>query len=182
MIQLDESHLTAKQRRAVNLARSLTLPRPSFLGVDPGADTGLALWNPDDELLDLVMTVDFWTATAVLTALPADRLVVVLEDPNLNPATFGRGGGSTAKKQRIAQNVGKNMRDAQLLRALLEQRGILVRRVEPGMGDQKSKWTESTFRNLTGWEGHVRQDGIDAARMVFGLEGSYERWRGLCTS
>ena len=142
-----------------------------FLGIDPGQFTGLALWHPGTRKLDL-FTTDFWGAIDFLYEQKAFcerdeiHLKVVLEDPNLNKPVFAKKGvANNAALSKIAQNVGQNKRDSQLIAEFLRHEGIETKLVKP----TTSKWSKEEFEKITGYTERCSAHARDAAKLVFGL-------------
>ncbi len=138
----------------------------TYLGIDPGAKTGYALWR-DKQLY--VSTTTFWAMARTLEqfAVPDHahlEIIVVIENPALNRPVFPRLLTRNAMLK-IAQNVGANKRDAALLIELAESLGFEVRQVKP----TSAKWNRQTFERITKYTGRTSQHGRDAAKMVFGL-------------
>lgn len=102
-----------------------------YFAIDPGVHTGLAIYMPIRNVPDktvsyvlAVRTTDLWGVVDIIHAflrgkyVEISRLVVYLESPDKNPPVFRRG-LSRKIMEKIAQNVGANKREAQLLRARL---------------------------------------------------------------
>ena len=53
-----------------------------FIGIDPGRETGLAVWDAEAERFDVLMTTTFWKALDIVASYRADQVVVVIEDPS----------------------------------------------------------------------------------------------------
>ena len=138
-----------------------------FIGIDPGVSTGYALWEDDKLYVD---TGTFWSVVGTLEQFGRDarpegtEIVVVIEDPNLNRPVFPRG-VNPAMMLKVAQNVGANKRDAQLLIEWAESWELEVRRVRP----VSKKWDAETFQKITGYNGRTSQHARDAAKLVYGL-------------
>lgn len=136
-----------------------------YIGIDPGVETGIAIWYSKDKVLTL-FTLSFWEAINLLHKLSEkNQIKAILEDPNLNKPIFHKKGVDNEKKARkVAQNVGSNKRDAQLINEFLKIHNIETIIVKP----TTTKWKTTFFRQVTGYKGHASQHAIDAARMVYG--------------
>jgi hypothetical protein len=137
------------------------------IGIDPGTNTGLAIWSLLERRLTDVSTHDIFDAQDKI-ALLRDRydVFLVLEDAHLmkrKPA-----GNSAAR----AQGAGSVKRDCTLWRAWAAKRKIPLYRRAPGVGTKSSagivKWPAEQFRELTGWQGTTNEHGRDAAMLVYG--------------
>jgi len=145
--------------------------RRVVIGIDPGVKTGLAVINHG--LLEKVMTLDFWNAIkhveAYLEELKTTHEIdirVYIEDPNLNKPVFDRGQRGR-KALNIAQKVGSNKRDAQLLIEFCNLRELPVLAVRPVAGPF-TKMTAEFFKRQTGWNGRTSQHARDAAGLILG--------------
>lgn len=139
-----------------------------YIGIDPGKNTGIAIWHADLEELEILPAKPFWEAWEEVTlTYPPEEVIAVVEDPTQNRPVFSRG-QSRPTREKIAQDIGRNKRDAQLWIAGLERLGFAVRRVRP----TQSKWTKKTFERITGYTGRSSEHARDAARMVYGLSPS----------
>ncbi len=150
----------------------MSTPTPQyFIGLDPGAETGLAVWDPKREVFAReLMTTSFWSAYDLVMTYPPATVLVVLEDPSKNRSTFHHGvprsEQAARKRERISRNVGSNQREAQLLASGLERQGYRVRRVRP----RSSKLGADLFKKITRYQGHPSEHARDAAMLVFGLK------------
>ena len=136
-----------------------------LIGIDPGVSTGFAIAR-DGKIIN-VKTVDFWDCIKLLRDMQNMGIVVYVENPNVNkPVFYKRGATNTAMMQRVAQNVGSNKRDAQLIIEFCHRNGIDVRPQAPQRGskDVDAKY----FQLLTGYTGSTSQHGRDAAMLIVG--------------
>lgn len=141
-----------------------------YIGIDPGAETGFAAWDPALQEFEELASMGFWDVFYKVLGYPHQSTLLVVEDPNLNAPTFPRG-LSKAASNKLSQNVGQNKRDAQLLIEGWEAEGFTVQRVKPsGKKGTKRKWTAETFKRITGQKKGYNQHIRDAAMMVFGLK------------
>lgn len=140
------------------------------IGIDPGVNTGFVVWDCEGQKFIELLTLDFWTAfdRMILWKRRCEeagrRLALVIENPNLNKPVFPRGNKLPVKLS-IAQRVGMNKKEADLLIKAAERMGIYVRTIKP----TKQKWNADTFRRVTGYEGRTNEHKRDAGRLVFGM-------------
>ncbi len=150
----------------------MTRPTPTryFIGLDPGQQTGFAVWDAVEGRFAVLKTSTFWEAIALVERYPAAGVVVVIEDPAKNRTTFNHGTPRTLKaarrREKISRDVGQNQREARLLATGLERNGYRVQRVRP----RSSKTGEAHFKRLTRYQGRTSQHSRDAAMLVFGLK------------
>ncbi len=140
------------------------------IGIDPGRQTGFAVWQRRLGQFAELTSVDFWSAVERLSDYYhrfGSGLLVVVEDPGKNKPVFAERleGSSVRASLRRAQNVGMNKEHARLLIEFCEMRGIAVRKVRP----TRKKWNADAFRRMTGYDGRTSQHARDAGRLVFGL-------------
>lgn len=163
-----------------------------YLGIDPGRNTGICIYNPKlkgTARIVKVDTTDFWgvidlienfkkivTRPAVIheTAIPFDyqdeneiELEVVIEDPNVNKPIFFPKGKVLPESVKMdkAQKVGRNKENAWLLMVYMERRKIKFRTMKP----KQSKWSENDLKIYTKYTGSTNEHNRDAIRMVWGL-------------
>lgn len=153
---------TVKAQRHLPAAFAPPGPPAAYVGLDPGQSTGLALLVPGQALE--VHTLEFWEAIAFLASAQARHapLLVVIEDPNLDRSLYARHDGIAGNRRtKIAQNVGANKRDAQLLLAWCARAGIATHAVRP-----PGKLTAAVFTAVTGIK-RCSQHARDAGHLLF---------------
>lgn len=140
-----------------------------YIGIDPGVNTGVAVWIPDAKRFTLLATKQFWDAIEIIresNSRPGVVLSVVIEDPSKNKPTFLRN-TTDRGMNRISRNVGANCRDARLIVEYCNRNGINVEAVRPSKKTM-TKLDADTFCKLTGWTGTCSQHSRDAAMLVWG--------------
>lgn len=141
-----------------------------YVGIDPGQTTGIAVWDGKKIVKD---SCPFFGAIEIIDTwwqFHAPHIQVVIEDPNLNRPTFNRYQGKMDTKtilsmQKIAQNVGMNKRDAQLIIEYCERHFVPYRIVKP----TTAKWDAKMLKALTGITDRTNQHVRDAIKLVYGL-------------
>lgn len=132
-------------------------------GVDPGANTGIVLWDVHAAQIADVFTEDFHFALDLLQQFEPGTLYVVLETPKENSFMYGRhtkklksairrGSFGAAWKQakiamRMAMKVGENQKEGELLREHAEQCGHPLRTVRP----TSKKWDADMAHHWLGY-------------------------------
>lgn len=141
------------------------------IGIDCGIHTGIALWDSKHKALHLC-TLSFWQAIDYIREQKSicDRdgivLKAVLEDVTQNKPVFPKKGvANNSALLRVAQNIGSNKRDSQLMAEFLKLHGIETRLVKP----TTAKWKAEEFMKITRYEGSSSQHARDAAKLVYGL-------------
>ncbi len=143
-----------------------------LIGIDPGVNTGVAVKHKAGNLL--LKTTTFWGAIEGICktkevcdkSLSESKLLVVIEDPNLNRPTFAKKGVSAVeikKFGKVSQNVGMNKMMAKLLIEYCELNKIPVQTVRP----KTAKWTAEALKAYTGYVGKSSQHARDAAKLIF---------------
>lgn len=145
-----------------------------FIGIDPGVNTGFAVWEPNERVFKQIDTFSFWWTIKQIEKLKINyTLTVVIEDVTQNSPTFDREIKEQDEEKRqkiqnkISQNVGSNKRDCQLIIEYCEGREIEIIKVRPTKGGF-TKLDADQFRNITKHEGRTSNHGRDAAMLVFG--------------
>lgn len=128
------------------------------IGIDPGVQTGFAIWNLDKKCLGMVKTIKIHDAFDIIKTLHDEIAVVVVEDAR--QARFW-------KKQDYAkaQGAGSVKRDAKIWEDFLTSMDIPFEMRRPSK--QSTKWNAKVFNSYTGWEGKSSSHSRDAALMVF---------------
>lgn len=138
------------------------------IGIDPGAHTGVGVWDRKAQRLIEVATLDFWrTIDHVCATYAPDVTLLAIEDPSGNAPVFAerlKDRTNIRVALRKAQNVGANKENARLLIEGFERRGYRVESFTP----KKSKWTADYFARVTGWTGASSEHSRDAASFVYG--------------
>lgn len=145
------------------LGREIDMP---ILGIDPGVHTGVAVAIKGK--LVKVESMGFWDAINLIRDMRHMGLAVYIEDPGINKPVFAKPGANNQFMiNRVAQNVGSNKRDAQLIIEFCKRQGIKCVPQKPLRGAM-SKIDSETFKRYTGWQGKTNSHGRDAAMQIFG--------------
>ena len=135
-----------------------------IMGIDPGQQSGCALYNTATKQLVHLWTTDFWGAYEYVLNNRLVLIGVVVEVPD-SKTVYHKPSTSLAATQRTAVNVGGVLREAQLLFDGIQKSGIPVQRVNP-----RGKVNAEKFKQLTGWEGRSNNHERDAGMLTY-------RWR-----
>lgn len=140
-----------------------------YIGIDPGTDTGLAVW--DGDRFTAVEAIPIHAALLRVKELAAfyghrgNGVTVYFEDARLRKWY----GTHTAKEDRARlQGAGSVKRDSKIWEDALTEWGIPFETIAP-----KNNWTKMTanmFEALTGWQGRTNEHSRDAAMLVFGRQ------------
>ena len=133
------------------------------IGIDPGKKTGIALW--DGKKIKFMGSMPFWDAVQLLDryAEVIPDAIVYIENPMLNKPVFARGNKRVVREM-IAQRVGMNKRDAQLLIEYCKRLKLNVKQVKPST----SKWNAKELKTITGITDRTNEHVRDAIKLVYG--------------
>lgn len=138
-----------------------------FIGIDPGHDTGLAVWDSGRRVFRAVATLRIHRALEAVTGWADDnpgQVRVVFEDARQRkwiPDT-----GDLRREMGRRQGAGSVKRDAVIWQDFLTDKGIPFEAAKPRQG--LTKWDAPTFARITGWTGRTSNHARDAALLVFG--------------
>lgn len=153
----------------------ITILRPMkkrfVVGIDPGVNTGFALWDRLTTEIRMMHTWDFWKVidwfrTGPISIDP-NNYFVIIETPNAARTLYARKDDQSEGRgrERMASNVGSNRREAELLADGIERLGFEVRRVTP----TRSKWTAADLKRKTGITQRTNEHVRDAIALVYGI-------------
>jgi hypothetical protein len=133
-----------------------------IVGIDPGVNTGIAIWDRLEKKLRVVTCVGFIEALDWIDSLtastPRESIHVRYEDARLR-----KWFGSAGREQ--LQGAGSIKRDCQLWEEFLTREGLSFEKVPPK--NNKTKTDGKYFKKITGWEGRTNSHSRDAAMLVF---------------
>jgi hypothetical protein len=144
-------------------------PEKLYIGIDPGRNTGVAVYSSAQKKIIDLKTLDFWGVIAFLKELKLihdTNFEVVMENPGLNSFIYSRNHHENATiKLKMAQDVGRNKEQAFLIIDYLKMNNITFREVRP----TTAKWKADIFNRYTGWTGNSNEHTRDAGRLVYNL-------------
>jgi hypothetical protein len=131
-----------------------------IIGIDPGVNTGFAIWHkPTGKLLEVTSLSIVAAMDKIVKLGPLEIIELRYEDANLR-----RWYGS--KGAEVLQGVGSVKRDCNIWAEFCQFHGIKSRAIAPQRG--ATKWTAEYFRTVTKWQGRTNEHGRDAALLVIG--------------
>lgn len=139
-----------------------------IIGVDPGVETGYALWCRSQKQFIELVTLTFWSAYDRILSFGPSDVEVFIENPDSHRVMYRRTESVEAsnKREKMASNIGSNRREATLLIERLQTLGYTVTAVRPITA---RKWTAEQFSRYTRYQGRTSQHVRDAGRLVFGM-------------
>ena len=141
-----------------------------MIGIDPGLQTGVALYR--DSALDALLTLDPWDITAFLVHQHGARGInrVIFEDSRLQSHIFsahkpGKRVLSHPEQLKVARNVGQIDGWCHVIFNVCAERGIVCHGISPA--NKGEKLDAKQFAAVTGWQGPSNQHGRDAAMVAW---------------
>lgn len=140
-----------------------------YIGIDPGTNTGLAIWNSSRRQFERVGTSGIVTAMVEIVefvryhGIDRDDVEIVFED--------ARKRVWLPREKSISEYRGKMMgagsvkRDCSIWEEFCKYYGF--RRSAPPPRAGMTKWTAEYFKAVTGWKGRTSNHARDAALLVF---------------
>ena len=146
-----------------------------LLGIDPGAETGLAGVCAETAAVLFVRSAGPLATLRQLAAWASGRSVegllaeAYVEDARELPIYARHRSKGRGERDRVARSVGRVDSLTALYLDLLASYGVPARSVEPV---RAAKWDAETCARLTGWHGRSNVHGRDALRLVYGRASS----------
>jgi hypothetical protein len=136
------------------------------IGLDPGKNTGIAIWNTNTQRFELLDTVPIHKALEIVKewGYPVRGVRVYFEDARKRQFLPRERNASEYRGKLMG--AGSVKRDSVIWQDALTDWGIPFEMVPPRAG--ATKWTAETFRNVTGYTGRTSNHARDAAILVFG--------------
>jgi hypothetical protein len=136
-----------------------------IIGIDPGVNTGFAIWHPKEKKLSLVETRIAVIIEQKIMSFDFEfgeyKILVRYEDARLRK-WFGKEKGVAQ-----LQGAGSIKRDCQRWEEFLTYHEIPFEAVAPK--NNRTKMSAEEFNRLTGWQGKTNSHGRDAAALCFGF-------------
>ena len=137
------------------------------IGIDPGHDTGLAVWDTTLRKFRAVSTMPIHRALKAVHDWADEyphQVRVVFEDARRR-RWLPRDTSSSEYRGHL-MGAGSVKRDATIWEDFLTDKGIPFEATPPRPG--LTKWTADTFERVTGWKGRTSNHARDAALLVYG--------------
>src|SRR5574337_185135 len=126
-----------------------------LVGIDPGVNTGVAVWDRGAKAFSSLTTESIVSAMGRVLALhKAGGGELWFEDARLR-TWYG------TKGREALQGAGSIKRDCSVWEEYCCLHGIKYRAIRPAKG--ATKWDAETFRRVTGWDGRTSEHARDAA-------------------
>lgn len=132
------------------------------VGIDPGQETGFAVYSLKQRNFEALMSISFWQVFDELDAYPIHQTKVVVEVPTTN-RVFHQPAKGLGPLQRQSVNVGRVLREAELMAEGVARLGFTTIKSNPiGKADKKR------FQQITGFMGRLNQHQRDAGLLCWG--------------
>lgn len=128
-----------------------------YIGIDPGVNTGVAIWDSAQQKLLQVTSMKILEAMNLIRQHPI--AIVYIEDARQRK-WFGNSG------KEVLQGAGSIKRDCQIWEDFLnDNHNFAYYWVAPK--DNRTKLSAAQFKAYTGYTGKTNEHGRDAAMLVF---------------
>jgi hypothetical protein len=138
-----------------------------WVGVDPGVNTGLAVWMPDAKAFKEIETLKIHRALLKVQQLIGlgKTLAFVVENPNTYIPFASQSAEVLAAKK---QGAGSVKRDFSIWRDFVAQECPKALFIPQKLQGSLKKTSSGFFATATGWRKKTDVHGRDAAMLVFG--------------
>lgn len=138
------------------------------IGIDPGKNTGIAVWNTNTQRFELLDTVPIHKAMEIVKEweYPVRSIRVYFEDARQRQYLPRERNASEYRGKLMG--AGSVKRDSVIWQDALTDWGIPFTMVPPRAG--ATKWTADAFRRITGYTGRTSNHARDAALLVYGMK------------
>lgn len=148
-------------------AQASVTPSPSLryvIGIDPGVQTGFAVWDRQARRFVEIDSTDFWGVFERMQKISASEVKIIVEIASTAPLFWQRkeSAQNDHTLARKARNVGQVTREASLLVEGLRRLGYRVVEVKP-----QGKKNQEEFKRITGWPKRTNQHERDSAMLAY---------------
>ena len=139
----------------------------TFIGIDPGENTGIAVWDStlrqfrDVRTVPLHRALDF--VRAEWQAAAGRRFLVIFEDARQRK--WFKKENSVSEYRGRLMGAGAAKRDARIWEEFLTDLGCPFEMHKPQAGT--TKWNADYWAKVTGWKGRSSEHSRDASLLVF---------------
>lgn len=140
-----------------------------YIGIDPGTNTGLAIWNSSRRQFERVGTFGIVTAMVEIVefvryhGIDRDDVEIVFEDARKRKWIPREKSLSQFKGR--AMGAGSVKRDCSIWEEFCKYYGFRLSAAPPRAG--MTKWEPEYWAKMTGWKGRTSNHARDAALLVF---------------
>ena len=137
-----------------------------LVGIDPGKNTGIAIWNTNTQHFEMLDTVPIHKAMETVKEweYPVRDIKVYFEDARQRK--WLPKDATSSEYRGHLMGAGSVKRDSVIWQDALTDWGIPFEMVPPRAG--ATKWDADTFARITGYKGRTSNHARDAALLVYG--------------
>lgn len=132
-----------------------------IIGVDPGVNTGISVWDKTEKKFSYVGCVKIHMAMQIIMDWVSNRSALVRVEDARKRLWFG----SSGREQ--LQGAGSIKRDCLIWEDYLKHIGADYEMVAPK--NNKTKLDADKFRKITGWTERTNEHARDAGMLVYGF-------------
>lgn len=136
------------------------------IGLDPGKNTGLAIWDTVDQEFIRVETVSIHKALFLVYDMRLIRPSIRVYFEDARQRKWLPKDTSSSEYRGHLMGAGSVKRDSVIWQDALTDWGIPFEMVPPRAG--ATKWDAQTFARITGYKGRTSNHARDAALLVYG--------------
>ena len=138
--------------------------RMKVIGIDPGKNTGIAIYDRETRKLTDVYSDCFWGAIFGIEQLDKIHEIIVITELPQSKTVWHKDANSRGAIERTAVNVGSVIREAELI---IEYLGIS--KIQTVIQRPQGKVNAKQFKKITGWDRRTNQHGRDAGMLCYGF-------------
>jgi hypothetical protein len=143
------------------------------IGIDPGKQTGVAVYDREKKEIIITGTMNFWSCYDwIIDVYNKDTVIIVIECP-VKSAMYARQEGNVKSARygnRMMANASANAHEADLLAIGLELKGYEVRRVRPKRRNFETAEQDREYvKQQTGYDGESNPHTRDAIMLCYGI-------------
>ena len=136
-----------------------------LVGIDPGVNTGLAVWSHSERKFCEVVTASIVGAMKIVRDYAVEHDVTIYTEDARKRKWIPREKSLSQFKGR-AMGAGSVRRDSQIWEEFAAYYDIPIVLLPPRQG--ATKWSAEYFARVTGWKARTSNHARDAALLVFG--------------
>ena len=137
-----------------------------LVGIDPGKNTGFAMWDTETQTFESVETLPIHAALISVLELANRTADVKVFFEDARKRRWLPKDATSSEYRGHLMGAGSVKRDSVIWQDALTDWGIPFEMVPPRAG--ATKWTADTFARITGYKGRTSNHARDAALLVYG--------------
>lgn len=137
-----------------------------LVGIDPGKNTGFAMWDTETQTFESVETLPIHAALISVLELANRTADVKVYFEDARKRKWLPKDATSSEYRGHLMGAGSVKRDSVIWQDALTDWGIPFEMVPPRAG--ATKWDADTFARITGYKGRTSNHARDAALLVYG--------------